>query len=86
VASFTELWIDPRMMRQPSVALSEEVRAAVNAALAGLREQIAPTSAPDLAAIADRLNEVREAAVPQMQALLQSLTDAQQRIAAAGRR
>jgi DNA-binding protein YbaB len=81
------LELDPRVLRWDTGTLTTEIVAAVNAALADLRAQLQSAVAPpDPGALAQRLEQVQQASTRQMQAFLQALTDAQEHIAAAGRR
>lgn len=79
--------LDPRVLRMTTVALADELIAAVNAALADLQGRIKDALAgPDLDSLAAQLKEVQEQSTRQMGTFLQALADAQERIASAGRR
>jgi DNA-binding protein YbaB len=81
-----DLEIDPRAMRMDSITLAKEILAAANAALADLQEKLRGTIvSPDLNALASQLTEVQQESSRQMGSFIQSLVDAQERIAAAGR-
>jgi DNA-binding protein YbaB len=81
-----DLEMDPRVLRMTTVQLAEEILAAANGALADLQAQLRERmAAPDLDNIADRLREVQEQAVPEMQKYMDALTDVQSRIVAGGR-
>jgi len=76
------LYLDPAVMQMGAATLSEEIVAAVNAAVADLQEQVSGAfGAPDLDALASQLKEVGEESNRQMGLFLDSLTEAQQRIA-----
>ena len=69
-------------MQMGAATLAEEIVAAVNAAVADLQEQVSGAfGAPDLDALAGQLKEVGEESNRQMGLFLDSLTEAQQRIA-----
>jgi DNA-binding protein YbaB len=81
-----ELYLDPRVMRMTTVTLAEEILAAANAALADLQEKlVGGMAAPDLESLAEQLKDVQEQSTREMASFLQSLEDAQARIAAGGR-
>lgn len=81
-----ELFLDPRVMRMTTVSLAEEILAAANDALADLQEKIRDAmAAPDLEGLSERLKEVQQESTRQMASFLQSLEDAQARIAGGGR-
>ncbi len=81
------LELDARVLRWDTGTVANEIVTAVNAALADVRSQAgAAVAPPDLPALAERLQQVQQGSTRQMQAFLQALTDAQERIAAAGRR
>jgi DNA-binding protein YbaB len=83
----TGIELDPRVLRLTTVDLAQELVVAVNAALADLQARIQDAVAgPDLNSLAEQLKEVQEQSTRQMGTFLQALTDAQERIAAAGRR
>jgi DNA-binding protein YbaB len=82
----TDLHLDPRVLRMTTVSLSEGIVTAVNAAFEDLQNKIRESAVgPDLDALATQLKEVQEESTRQMGSFLQALTDAQERIAAAGR-
>jgi len=81
-----ELYLDPRVMRMTTVSLAEEILAAANAALADLQEKLTEGLASiDLDSLAEQLQEVQEQSTREMANFLQSLEDAQARIAGGGR-
>jgi hypothetical protein len=81
-----ELFLDPRVMRMTTVSLAEEILAAANDALADLQGKIREgMAAPDLEGLAEQLKEVQAQSTQQMASFLQSLEDAQARIAGGGR-
>ncbi|SCE82395.1 YbaB/EbfC family nucleoid-associated protein [Micromonospora chokoriensis] len=80
------VWIDPRLMREPSEILAEHVRAATNSALTDLRGALAGVAgAPDTTALLEQLREVQRSAVPQLQGIIDTLGDVQARLSS-GRR
>jgi len=82
----SELYLDPRTTRMTTVALAEEIVLATNAALADLQQKIqSQASAVPMEGLVDRLKEIQEQSVPQMRSFLESLSAAQDRIAASGR-
>jgi DNA-binding protein YbaB len=81
-----ELYLDPRVMRMTTVALAEEILAAANGALADLQEKLAEgMTSIDLDSLAEQLKDVQEQSTREMANFLQSLEDAQARIAGGGR-
>jgi len=81
-----DLELDPRAMRMDSITLAKEILTATNAALADLQEKLkAGIVSPDLDALAGQLAEVQQESSRQMSTFIQSLVDAQERIAQAGR-
>ncbi|MET8203984.1 YbaB/EbfC family nucleoid-associated protein [Micromonospora taraxaci] len=80
------VWIDPRMMREPSETLAEHIREATNSALTDLRSALAAVAAaPDTTALLEQLREVQRSAVPQLQGIIDTLGDVQERLSS-GRR
>jgi DNA-binding protein YbaB len=80
------LYLDPAVMRMSPDTVAYEIMAAVNAAMADLQEQAgAALGAVDLDALAGQLKEVQEESNRQMGMFLDSLTEAQQRIATQAR-
>ncbi|MBQ0977414.1 MULTISPECIES: YbaB/EbfC family nucleoid-associated protein [Micromonospora] len=80
------VWIDPRLMRSASETLAEHVREATNAALTDLRSAVAAVAvAPDTTALLEQLREVQRSAVPQLQGIIDTLGDVQDRLSS-GRR
>jgi hypothetical protein len=81
-----DLELDPRVMRMDSITLAKEILTATNAALADLQDKLkAGIVSPDLDALASQLSEVQQESSRQMSTFIQSLVDAQERIAQAGR-
>jgi DNA-binding protein YbaB len=81
-----DLELDPRVMRMDSITLAKEILTATNAALADLQEKLkAGLVSPDLNALASQLTEVQQESSRQMSTFIQSLVDAQDRIAQSGR-
>jgi DNA-binding protein YbaB len=81
-----DLELDARVMRMDSVSLAEQITIAANAALADLQEKMkAGMVGPDLNALANQLTEIQQESTRQMGTFMQSLVDAQERIANAGR-
>ncbi|MEU7948535.1 YbaB/EbfC family nucleoid-associated protein [Micromonospora taraxaci] len=80
------VWIDPRMMREPSEALAEHIREATNSALTDLRSALAAVAAASATtALLEQLREVQRSAVPQLQGIIDTLGDVQERLSS-GRR
>jgi DNA-binding protein YbaB len=81
-----DLELDARVMRMDSVTLAEQITVAANAALADLQDKMkAGMVGPDLNALANQLTEIQQESSRQMSTFMQSLVDAQERIANAGR-
>jgi YbaB/EbfC DNA-binding family protein len=81
-----DLELDARVMRMDSVTLAEQITVAANAALADLQDKMkAGMVGPDLNALANQLTEIQQESTRQMGTFMQSLVDAQERIANAGR-
>ncbi|GAA2691959.1 YbaB/EbfC family nucleoid-associated protein [Actinoplanes palleronii] len=79
--------LDPRLLRLGTQEIGEHVVAAVNAAIDAMRAGAAPVpAAGDLSQLTEQLQEVRDTAVPRLGAFLQTLTEAQQRMARGGGR
>ncbi|WP_433653423.1 hypothetical protein ACQP2C_15860 [Micromonospora zamorensis] len=73
-------------MRSASETLAEQVREATNAALTDLRSAVAAVAvAPDTTALLEQLREVQRSAVPQLQGIIDTLGDVQDRLSS-GRR
>ncbi|MFC0097724.1 YbaB/EbfC family nucleoid-associated protein [Micromonospora marina] len=78
----TALTLDPRVMRMASETLAGEIEAAVNAALADLREQ--STTAPgevDLGSLGEQLRRIQTDAGRQFGMFTDALMQAQDRLA-----
>lgn len=77
------LSVDPRAMRMGSAALCEQIVVAVNAALDDLRGKAAGqpvTSAADPAALAERIRDLQNESVRQMDRFSQGIADVLDRI------
>ena len=73
-----ELRLDPRVLRMASADLAREIEAAVNAALAELRDRAAVgVGATDLGGLADQLKELQESAERGLSAFTASMAEAQ---------
>jgi DNA-binding protein YbaB len=74
--------VAPRMLRQDSEYLAEQLTIAVNAALDDLRARTvaAAPDVPSAAVLLERLGEVQQQSVRQMQSYLSALTAAQARL------
>lgn len=78
----SSIWIHPRLTRLASVDLAEQVMLAVNAAIDSMRGGVTPPDGPgDLSRLTEQLEQVRDSAVPRLSAFIQSLTEAQDRLA-----
>ncbi|RKR88167.1 YbaB/EbfC DNA-binding family protein [Micromonospora pisi] len=77
------LYLDPRAMRMDSLALSEEIVRAVNAAADELRAQHpqGPAGAPDPQALAEQLEQVQEESVRRMAVFSTAMADVLDRLA-----
>ncbi|MGW3349866.1 hypothetical protein ACWDA3_41770 [Nonomuraea rubra] len=71
--------IEPRLLRLPPDKLAELVREAANEAIAGLLGD-ASAAAPDLAALARTLHQVRDEALHRMDVIAQSIAEAMTRV------
>ncbi|MFC7588463.1 hypothetical protein ACFQYP_35700 [Nonomuraea antimicrobica] len=71
--------MEPRLLRLRPSRLGELVREAANAAIAGLLGE-ASAAAPDLAALARALHQVRDEALHQMDVIARSMAEAMARI------
>ncbi|MDR7276605.1 YbaB/EbfC family nucleoid-associated protein [Catenuloplanes atrovinosus] len=80
------LVLDPRVMRLGSAEVGDRVIAAVNAAIDSMRGTAQVPAPGDLSQLAEQLEQVRDTAVPRLSAFLQTLTEAQQRMAGGGSR
>ncbi|MCM0675751.1 YbaB/EbfC family nucleoid-associated protein [Micromonospora phytophila] len=81
----TALTFDPRVMRMASDTLADEVMAAVNEALADLREKASAVPGQvDLGALGDKLRQIQQDTGRQLTAFTDSLVEAQERLARQG--
>ena len=81
----TELQVDPRLMRLPSEDLTQQIMAAVNAALDDLRgKAVAATMPADLGRLGDELATLHTDSVRQMERFTSAMNDAIGRIRSGG--
>jgi DNA-binding protein YbaB len=78
------LTVDPRMMRLGSPEMCDRIVEAVNAAIDSMRGGTEAPAAADLTQLTEQLQQVRDTAVPRLGAFLQTLTEAQGRMAGGG--
>ncbi|GLZ79534.1 hypothetical protein Afil01_43410 [Actinorhabdospora filicis] len=69
------VYIDPTLMRGGSEYLAEQVRHAVNAALAGQASEDAGEPMPDLAAMEATIERLQDQSVRQMREISSAITD-----------